>query len=303
MMTNLNFETIKSEIAFLQNMINRSLDKYLRYNKNYPSIIIKSMRYSLFAGGKRLRPLLSLFTAKLLKLKYKSVLPFACAIEMIHTYSLIHDDLPAMDNDDFRRGKLTSHKKFGEAIAILTGDALLNYAFEKMLQFTLKQKNNYQNYLKAIYEIATAAGINGMITGQVVDITSENKKISKDKLKFLHLHKTAALIRASVLCVAEIAGINNNKKNLLKDFGEKIGLAFQIMDDILDETGDERKMGKKLRKDKGKGKSTYPKIYGLSESKNIANNLILEAKEILSKIKGDKKGLLYIADYIVNRIK
>ncbi len=299
---NSNFNNIKKEIKTLRNLINKELNKYLSQKKDYAYIIIKAMRYSVFAGGKRLRPLLSLFTAKLLNLKYKNVLPFACAIEMIHTYSLIHDDLPAMDNDDFRRGKLTSHKKFGEAIAILAGDALLNYAFEIMLQFALKQKNNHKKFLKAIYEIANSAGIKGMISGQVVDIISENKKISKEKLKFLHFHKSAALIRSSVSSIAEISNANNKTKNLLKYFGEKIGLAFQIMDDILDEVGNEKQMGKKLNKDRERGKSTYPGIYGLSKSKEIAYNLILEAKNILSKIKGNKKGMMYIANYIVNRI-
>ncbi len=298
----LNFNNIKKEITNLRNLINKELNKYLSQKKDYAFIIIKAMRYSIFAGGKRLRPLLSLFTAKLLNLRYEKVLPFACAIEMIHTYSLIHDDLPAMDNDDFRRGKLTSHKKFGEAIAILAGDALLNYAFEIMLRFSLKQKNNHKKFLRAIYEIANAAGIKGMISGQVVDIISENKKISKNKLKFLHLHKTAALIRASVSSIAELSNSTNKTKNLLKIFGEKIGLAFQIMDDILDETGNEKQMGKKLKKDREKGKLTYPGIYGLSKSKKIAYNIILEAKNILSKINGNKIGLLYISDYVVNRI-
>ncbi len=300
---NLNFDEIKKEIFLLRNLINNSLKKYLHYKKELPAIIIKAMRYSVLAGGKRLRPLLSLFTAKLLGLKLNKVLPFACAIEMIHTYSLIHDDLPAMDNDDLRRGKLTSHKKFGEAIAILTGDALLNYAFEIMLKNTLKEKKYYKNYIKAIYDIASAAGINGMISGQVFDILNENKIISKKDLNFLHLHKTAALIRASITSVAEIAKVNYKIKSFLKIFGEKIGLAFQIMDDILDETGDEKKIGKKVKKDRKKGKSTYPALYGISKSKEIANNLILEAKKYLSKIKGNKKGLSYIADYIVNRIK
>jgi len=293
---------IENEINFLISIINKELKRYLQNNPEYPRIIWQAMRYSVFAGGKRLRPLLSLFTAKALGMDYKKALPFACALEMIHTYSLIHDDLPAMDNDDFRRGKLTSHKKFGEAIAILAGDALLNRAFEIMIENSLKNRGNYKNALNAIYEIANASGINGMISGQVMDIISENKNITKKAIGFLHSHKTGALIKASVVSIAKLFGADKKLLNLLNDFGIKIGLAFQIVDDILDEIGEEKKLGKKLKKDREKGKATYPKIYGLKKSILIAKNLILEAKKILSKIKGKTDGLNYIAEYIINQI-
>lgn len=293
---------IENEINFLVSIIDKELKKYLQNKKEFPHIIWQAMRYSVFAGGKRLRPLLALFTAKTLNMDYRKALPFACALEMIHTYSLIHDDLPAMDNDDFRRGKLTSHKKFGEAIAILAGDALLNRAFEITIENALKNKMNYKNVLDAIYEIANASGINGMISGQVMDIISENKNITKKVIEFLHSHKTGALIKASVVSIAKLCGVNRKLLHLFNDFGIKIGLAFQIVDDILDEIGEEKKLGKRLKKDKEKGKATYPKIYGLKKSILIAKNLILEAKKILSKIKGKTDGLNYIAEYIINQI-
>jgi geranylgeranyl diphosphate synthase type II len=209
---------------------------YISDTDEYPPVIYDAMRYSLFAGGKRVRPILTLLSAKICGLKYIDVMPAACAMEMIHTYSLIHDDLPAMDDDDLRRGKPTSHKKFGEAVAILAGDALLTKAFETALLCGKNKKIKPASVIAAVSEMADGAGVKGMIGGQVVDITSEGKKISNKTLSYLHRCKTGALIRASVVMGALLSGADSKQVSLFRSFGEKIGLAFQIVDDVLDVT-------------------------------------------------------------------
>ncbi len=284
----------------LAKQVNRALDKSLP-KAAYPAIIYRAMRYSLFAGGKRIRPALCLLSAKACGLKYGDAMPFAAAIEMIHTYSLIHDDLPAMDNDDFRRGKLTSHKKFNEAVAILSGDALLTKAFELMMSAAENKKIKKENIIKAASEIAKAAGAVGMIGGQVVDITSENKNVSKKTLNYLHSHKTGALITASIMAGVILAGANRKISGFFREFGDKIGLAFQIADDILDVAGDEKELGKKTKKDAKAGKVTYPQLYGIAKSRVLAEKLVSEAVKILAKAKKDTKQLTQLAGFFVSR--
>lgn len=292
---------IEKYINIRQNIINKELDRLLPKPTTYPQSIRKSMRYSIFAGGKRLRPILCLSACESLGEDYRRALPFACAIEMIHTYSLIHDDLPALDNDDLRRGIPTSHKAFGESTAILTGDALLTFAFKVMTNPEAVKKVDAVNALAISNNIAVRAGIDGMIGGQAADIDSENRKISRERLKFIHLNKTAELITASVRAGAIAA--NCSKKNLEKlgKFGEKIGLAFQIKDDILNVEGSKALTGKSVGSDAEKGKATYPALYGIEKSREIAKKLIGESDSIIDSIKLKSSHLKDIAKLILSR--
>jgi len=288
-------------LAQISSAIDAALMKYLSGSGRYPAVIYKAMRYSVFAGGKRLRPALLLLSARACGLAFKDAMPLACSVEMIHTYSLIHDDLPAMDDDDMRRGKPTSHRKFGEAIAILAGDALLNMAFETALLCRRNKKLGQENVLEAISGLAKASGASGMIGGQVLDITSENKKIGKTALLKLHEKKTGALIKASVVCGALLSGAKPEVVKSLAEYGEKAGLAFQIADDILDVTGDEKEMGKKVNKDASLFKATYPSIYGIKRSVETAEKLAAGACAALDGINGDTSLLRGIARFIVTR--
>ena len=238
----------KQSLKEKSNYIERLLSEYMPKEDGYQATIMEAMNYSLKAGGKRLRPVLTLEACKIVGGNETDAIPFAIAIEMIHTYSLIHDDLPALDNDDLRRGKPTNHMVFGESMAILAGDALLNYAFEIMLSNSIN-KENPQKYLRAINEIAKSAGIYGMIGGQVVDVQSENKVISKDKLDFIHLNKTAAIIIGCMRAGAIIGDACEEDLEKITKYGKNIGLSFQIVDDILDIVGDETKLGKKVGSD------------------------------------------------------
>ena len=271
--------------------IDKALKKYFLKNASEPTIINTVMKYSVFAGGKRLRPILCLAAGEVCYGSIKNILPTACAIEMIHTYSLIHDDLPSMDDDDYRRGKLTSHMKFGEAIAILAGDGLLTKAFEIM-------------HPKVVKEISISAGTKGMVGGQAADILIEKLKIKNQKSKivvnYIHKHKTAKMIEVSLRTGAILASASDKKIVALSNYGKKIGLAFQIVDDILDITGNKKKLGKTCSDLKNK-KLTYPSIYGIKESYQKAEGLVESAKNDL-KIFGRKACILNeIADYIVKR--
>lgn len=272
--------------------IDKELKNFLPNKQDIPEDILTSMEYSLFAGGKRIRPILLLESAKCIGGKKESVLPLACAMEMIHTYSLIHDDLPAMDDDDYRRGKPTNHKVFGEGLAVLTGDGLLNYSFELMINNVPEEdKKSIENYLEAIKEITKASGVYGMIGGQTKDLEWEGKELDLDTLKYIHSHKTGALITASLRAGAIAVGASKDSLNALTVFGEKIGLAFQIVDDILDVIGDEKKLGKKVGSDNKNHKLTYPSIYGLEKSKKMVNDILKEALEAI-KIFGEKANFL-----------
>ena len=276
------------------------LNDYMPKEQGYQKTIMEAMNYSLKAGGKRLRPILTIESCKIIGGQEKDAIPFAMAVEMIHTYSLIHDDLPALDNDDLRRGKPTNHKVFGDAMATLAGDALLNYAFEVMLSSSIG-KDNPEKYLKAINEIAHYAGIYGMIGGQVVDIQSENKIINKDTLDFIHLNKTAAMIVGCMRAGAIIGGANNDELEKITKYARNIGLSFQIIDDILDIVGDEEKLGKPIGSDIENHKSTYPSLLGLEESRKIAKDLIDDAKASIKDLSSQIEFLNGLADYIISR--
>lgn len=293
----MNFkEELKNRVVNIEDLLN----EYMAKVEGYQKTIFDSMNYSLKAGGKRLRPILTLEACKLVGGNEKDAYPFAVAIEMIHTYSLIHDDLPALDNDDLRRGRKTNHKVYGEAMAILAGDGLLNYAYEIMLRESLS-KGEPEKYLKAINEIAKASGIYGMIGGQVVDIESEGKSIDMEKLDFIHMNKTAAIIIGCMRAGAIIGGASEEELENVTKYAKNIGLSFQIVDDILDIVGDEAKLGKKVGSDIDNEKSTYPSLIGLEKSKETANKLIAEAKMSIDYINKDSEFLNNLADYIVDR--
>ncbi|MDI7815225.1 polyprenyl synthetase family protein [Clostridioides difficile] len=289
-------QCLKEKASFIENV----LKEYMPKEEGYQKTVIEAMNYSLSAGGKRLRPILTLEACKVVGGNEEEVIPFAMAIEMIHTYSLIHDDLPALDNDDLRRGRPTNHKVYGEAMGILAGDALLNYAFEVMLSGSINKKNP-EKYLKAINEIAKGAGIYGMIGGQVVDVESENKQIEKEKLDYIHMNKTAAMMVGCMRAGATIGGANSEQMEEITKYAKNIGLSFQIVDDILDIVGDEAKLGKKVGSDIENHKSTYPSLLGLDKSKEIAYNLIDEAKKSIEKLSDDVDFLKGLAEYIIDR--
>lgn len=283
-------------------MINDGLDRWLPKETEEPTSIHRAIRYSVFAGGKRLRPLLVLASGEAVGGAQELLLPVACAIEMIHTYSLIHDDLPSLDNDDMRRGRPTSHKVFGEAIAILAGDALLTLAFQVLASFPIEEPLRHRK-IDAIREIATAAGTPyGMIAGQVVDLESEGKQIDPETLDFIHATKTAALFSASVGSGAIIAGASPEEKAILSNYGRKIGLAFQIIDDLLDAEGHSEALRKTAGRDLQRRKATYPQIWGVGESKKKAAELIDAALEDLRPLASRADVLRAIAERIDRRI-
>lgn len=263
--------------------------------------VIKAMEYSLFAGGKRLRPILCLAGAYAVGGEERSVLPVACGLELIHTYSLIHDDLPLMDNDDMRRGKPTNHKVFGEAIALLAGDGLLTEAFRLMASMDLPESMAPRALLRVIGLVAQAAGYEGMVGGQTVDIQLEGKEADFSVVAFIHTHKTGALISASVTSGAILGGGDDQQIAAVTSYGQKIGLAFQIADDILDIEGDSRITGKGIGGDAKKGKLTYPAVMGLDRSKEIQKELVEEAALSLGLFDQKADPLRHIARYIIER--
>ena len=265
-----------------------------------PEKIYEAMRYSLLAGGKRLRPILCLATCELLGGTEEMSMPTACALEMIHTMSLIHDDLPAMDNDDYRRGKLTNHKVFGEDIAILAGDGLLAYAFE----FVATQTQNVapKNIIEVIARLGRTVGAAGLVGGQVLDLESEGKTdITAETLTFIHTHKTGALLETSVVSGAILAGAGPEEVQKLSQYAQNIGLAFQIIDDILDITATQEELGKTAGKDLAAQKATYPSLWGIEESRHQAQQLIDSAIDKLADYGEKAAPLRAIAQYIVNR--
>ncbi|WP_197985565.1 geranylgeranyl diphosphate synthase CrtE [Leptolyngbya sp. Cla-17] len=266
----------------------------------YPEKIYEAMRYSLMAGGKRLRPILCLATCELTGGTVDTALPTACALEMIHTMSLIHDDLPAMDNDDYRRGKLTNHKVFGDDVAILAGDGLLAYAFEHVAMETKDVAP--ENLLKVVAMLGRAVGAAGLVGGQVVDLDCEGKSdVSLETLNFIHNHKTSALLEASVLSGAVLAGAPEDDLQRLSRYAKNIGLAFQIVDDILDITSTQEELGKTAGKDLKAKKATYPSIWGLEESRCQAKKLVDGAKAELSIFEEKAAPLIALAEFIVAR--
>lgn len=286
-------------ISSLKEEVDQSLKAYFDREREYNKVLYDSMAYSINVGGKRVRPILMILAYYIYKSDYKKVLSPAMAIEMIHTYSLIHDDLPCMDNDDLRRGKPTNHKVFGEAIAVLAGDALLNEAMKVLVDYSLEEG---RDALRATKIIADAAGSDGMIGGQIVDIINEEKEeISLDELNYMHLKKTGELIKASIMAGAVLAGASNKDIKKLEEFGYKLGLAFQIKDDILDVVGNTEDLGKNVHKDQDCNKNNYITIFGLEECKDKCVNLTEECIEILSSIEGRTEPLKALTMMLLER--
>ncbi|NEP01457.1 MAG: polyprenyl synthetase family protein [Symploca sp. SIO2E9] len=265
----------------------------------YPDKIYEAMRYSLLAGGKRLRPILCLASCELTGGTVKMAMPTACALEMIHTMSLIHDDLPAMDNDDYRRGKLTNHKVYGEDIAILAGDGLLAYAFEYIAAHT--KDVPAPQVLQVIAQLGRAVGASGLVGGQVVDLESEGKSIDEATLSYIHTHKTGALLECCVVCGAILAQTSEIEQERLSRYAKNIGLAFQIVDDILDITATQEELGKTAGKDLRAQKATYPSLWGLEASKVQAQQLVDQAKVELEPFGEKARPLLALADFFTKR--
>lgn len=282
-------------------IIDEALNQYLPPETEYPQTIHEAMRYSVFAGGKRLRPILVIAAAEVVGGRAEDVLPTACGIELIHTFSLIHDDLPAIDNDDYRRGKLTCHKVFGEDMAILAGDGLLTHAFQLLAQNSEIKTINKEAIPLVIKEVAGAIGTLGLIGGQVVDVQSEGKEIDFPRLEYIHTHKTGALIAISLKVGATLMDAQEEEIEAIFQYGKLIGLAFQIVDDILNVEGDEVQLGKPVGSDLRQKKATYPALFGIEESRQKARRLIEEAKKEL-EIFGEKGEILrLLADFIVER--
>ncbi|WP_336162896.1 polyprenyl synthetase family protein [Fusobacterium polymorphum] len=290
---------LKEKTNFFETELKKELQEL-----SYPETIAKGMEYAVLNGGKRLRPFLLFATLELLNQNIEKGVKSAIALEMIHSYSLVHDDLPALDNDDYRRGKLTTHKVFGEAEGILIGDSLLTYAFYILSQKNLKFLSSEQ-IVNIISKTSEYAGINGMIGGQMIDIESENKKIDLETLKYIHSHKTGKLIKLPIEIACIIANVEKDKKEVLEEYANLIGLAFQVKDDILDVEGTFEELGKPVGSDVDLHKATYPSILGMEESKKILNDTVEKAKKIIKSKFGEEKGkiLISLADFIKNRNK
>lgn len=290
---------LKEKTDFFETELKKELEEL-----SYPETIAKGMEYAILNGGKRLRPFLLFATLELLNEDINKGVKSAIALEMIHSYSLVHDDLPALDNDDYRRGKLTTHKVFGEAEGILIGDSLLTYAFYVLSQKNLELLSSKQ-IVNIISKTSEYAGINGMIGGQMIDIESENKKIDLETLKYIHSHKTGKLIKLPIEIACIIANLEKDKREILEEYADLIGLAFQVKDDILDVEGTFEDLGKPVGSDVDLHKATYPSILGMEESKKILNNTVEKAKEIIKNKFGDEKGkvLISLADFIKDRNK
>jgi geranylgeranyl diphosphate synthase type II len=280
--------------------INVALEKI--FHGSQPSEpIIEAMKYSLMAGGKRIRPVLCLASAEAVGGNPQAVLPAACALEMVHTYSLIHDDLPAMDDDDLRRGKPTCHVAFDEATAILAGDALLTLAFQVLSSVRVTSENQASGWLKVIQMISTAAGYQGMIRGQMLDMAAEGQHLTVDELKSMHALKTGALIEASLHCGALLADARGHQMETLNVYARNIGLAFQVTDDILNVEGNPNEMGKAVGTDQLRGKNTYPAILGIDSSRRFAETLVDEALEALEVFDIRAEPLRALATYVIER--
>ena len=279
-------------------LVEEGLLRELREDEAFDARLAESMKYSLMAGGKRLRPILLMASADAVGARGEDYLTSACALEMIHTYSLIHDDLPAMDNDDYRRGRLTNHKVYGAGIATLAGDALLTMAFEVLLR---QEGVSPETLVRVVREVSTAAGPNGMVGGQTLDLASEGKQIDKETLRRMHMAKTGALFRAAVRSGAILAGADDAKLAALTEYAEAFGLAFQITDDILDVTGDEAAIGKPVGSDERNHKSTYVTLTSLDEAKRLAREAVDRAHQALAPLGKQAAFLDELAEYLITR--
>jgi len=294
-------DTLEAYLHRQQQRVETALDQWLPALDQYPPGLMDAMRYSVFAGGKRLRPTLMLAAAESVGGDSEPVLPAACAIECIHTYSMIHDDLPAMDDDDYRRGKPTNHIIYGEAIAILAGDALLTHAFEILSSPDLTERFSAEVLLQVSRCMATAAGSFGMIGGQVVDMISEGQVVDLSVVEYIHRHKTAALIEASTTVGGLLGGGSPEQVDALRAFGHQVGWAFQITDDILDVEGNAATLGKAVGRDAELDKATYPAVLGLEASRQRATELMQHGIEMLHTFGDRAEPLRQIAAYIVSR--
>lgn len=289
-------EELNNKIKLINDYLNKIFDSF---PDSQAQIIYEAMKYSVFAGGKRLRPVLMLSAFEAVGGKGEIIFPFACAIEMIHTYSLIHDDLPAMDDDDYRRGKKTNHKVYGEGLAILAGDALLNKAYELMIKASIDYPG--KEALLAMDAIASCAGTEGMIGGQVVDLISEGRPVDLDIINFIHKNKTAAMIESSLKAGAILGQASKEEIEVLANLGYCIGMAFQIQDDILDITGDEKELGKAINSDLKNNKATFVSIKGLEESKKYVERLTRQGMDYLEILKERGNFLIWLSDYLMTR--
>ena len=288
---------LKQYLSSQAKQVEAALDRSLPVR--YPEQIYEAMRYSLLAGGKRLRPILCLATCNMLGAPESVAMPTACALEMVHTMSLIHDDLPAMDNDDYRRGKLTNHKVYGEDVAVLAGDALLTYAFEHIA--TQTKGASPERVLQVVAQLGKAVGAEGLVGGQIVDLASEGTVVDEETLTYIHMHKTAALLEISVTSGAILAGAAPEAVAQLSRYAQRIGLAFQIVDDVLDITSTSETLGKSVGKDIAAQKATYPSLWGLEESQRRAEALVAEAISALDDFGEAAEPLRAIAKYITAR--
>jgi geranylgeranyl diphosphate synthase type II len=300
-MTSDNEAFLEAYLSARRGLIDATLNKYMPMEDTYPPDIFKALRYSLFAGGKRLRPILCLAAAEAVGGDIETVMPVACALELIHTYSLIHDDLPAIDNDDYRRGLPTSHKVFGEGMAVLAGDALLTEAFHLMSRQDLMSGIDPGKLLAVISDIAEAAGYTGMIGGQVVDMQSEGQVPDYETLHYIHSRKTGVMILVAVKSGARLAGATEEEIDALSEYGRNIGLAFQIADDMLNVDGDPILLGKATGSDVTRGKMTFPALIGVVESYNKARGLLDMALAGIANLDHKADPLRLIASYVLER--
>ncbi|MEW6348228.1 MAG: polyprenyl synthetase family protein [Thermodesulfobacteriota bacterium] len=289
-------------VARRSELVNRALDVMLPGEDNAPQVLHEAMRYSVLPGGKRIRPVLAMAAAEAVGKTPDSVLPLAAALECVHAYSLIHDDLPAMDNDDLRRGKPTVHKVFGEAIAILAGDALLTLAFELLSSPETVRVYRPERVLVVIGELARAAGSHALVGGQAVDILSEGKQVDLKTVDYIVRAKTGALIRAALVCGAVLAGGNHEQVELLGRYGTDLGIMFQIKDDILDIEGDPAKMGKAACKDESRGKATYPGLLGPERAKEMIRGLVASSLEALRPFGDAARPLALLSRFVAERV-
>lgn len=286
-------------IEEIKRLIDEYLENYFIARDGENKLIYDAMAYSLNIGGKRIRPIIMMLTYNLYKRNFNDILPMAAALEMIHTYSLIHDDLPCMDNDDLRRGKPTSHKVFGEAMAVLAGDGLLNEAFSIMINYSLT--NSRLGALEATKVITDAAGGNGMIGGQVVDIINEGKSISESTLKYMHEKKTGELIKAAIVSGAILGEATEKDIDILKEYGYKLGLAFQIKDDILDVLGSTEKLGKKVKSDENNNKTNFITVYGIEKSEELCKEITAQCLALLEELNKDTSKLKELTLELLHR--
>lgn len=288
---------LKKDMKEKQELVNIILDRFLPRKDEYPKEIHKALRYSVFAGGKRLRPYLTMLAFQLYNPDVELITPVAAAIEMIHTFSLIHDDLPDIDDDEYRRGKKSCHAVFGDGVALLAGDALLISAFELVTMAEIEAEFRVQ----FIRELANEVGIKGLIAGQMVDIESEGKKIDKKTLSFIHENKTARLINLSLRFGAIAGGAPANELAIIEEYGKLIGLVFQIVDDLLDIEGTQEELGKSIGKDASVEKATFPSVYGVAESRSKAVELTEKARHVIAPLGNKALKLDILAEYLLNR--